>query len=177
MDSNIRDNSVQCMMCPKLTLFLAGFMLLLLISYPLILESSLSTTAVPYLIYSSFLTSVGVLIGVSTIWLNSTKTMMTPLTNPIESKYLETGKKITLDEDVIPPPSTKRIHLTENERWVVDFLTEEGGKCWQSELVEKSQMTPSKISRTLTKMEARGMIERIRDGMGKRVVLTEVEVL
>ena len=38
----------------------------------------------------------------------------------------------------------------------------------QNDLVKSSEMTNSKISRILSKMEARGIVSRARDGMGKR---------
>jgi uncharacterized membrane protein len=44
---------------------------------------------------------------------------------------------------------------------------------WQAELVRETGFTDSKASRLLSRMEAEGHIRRIRDGMGKRVELTE----
>jgi len=167
MGSKTVAEPTNCMICPKLTMFLAGFMLLLLILYPLVLQSNISSTAVPYLIYSSFLTSVGVLIGISSIWLNSL-----PISQP---SVLVTSTEAQVATEIEPSVEPKSLHLTKSERWVVEFLQSEDGECWQAELVRNSQMNSSKISRTLTKMESRGLIDRVRDGMGKRVILIQKE--
>ena len=54
----------------KLTLTLSGFMLFLLIIIPFTIDSDTSSYIAPYLIYSLFLTSVGIIIGISITWLN-----------------------------------------------------------------------------------------------------------
>ena len=54
----------------KLTLTLSGFMLFLLILIPFTIDSNTSSYIAPYLIYSLFLTSVGIIIGISLTWLN-----------------------------------------------------------------------------------------------------------
>ena len=43
----------------------------------------------------------------------------------------------------------------------------------QAELVRITGFTASKVSRNLAKLEASGLIERTRDGMGKQIRLTE----
>ncbi|MGB1704172.1 MAG: helix-turn-helix transcriptional regulator [Candidatus Thalassarchaeaceae archaeon] len=60
---------------------------------------------------------------------------------------------------------------------MINYLLDNDCNCWQSELVKKSNMTDSKISRLLTKLEASGIISRVRDGMGNRVNLHKVELL
>jgi uncharacterized membrane protein len=167
-------------MFPKLTLFLAAFMLLMLISFPLVLQSNISATVVPYLIYSSFLTSVGVLIGISLLWLTNSDTKGGgSMQGPNQTKLVneDIAAENEAENEVEEVPLSKAIHLTESEAWIVEYLKTQDGKCWQSHLVKNSQMNPSKISRVLSKMESRGLIERIRDGMGKRVILTETEGL
>lgn len=74
--------------------------------------------------------------------------------------------------------SSKSVNLVENttrfnvsEQFIIDFLNKNGGQCMQNDLVKSSEMTNSKISRILSKMEARGIVSRARDGMGKRVYL------
>ncbi len=54
----------------RITLALGGFMLILLIAIPFTLESGTSGYFASYVIYSLFLTSVGIIIGVSLMWLN-----------------------------------------------------------------------------------------------------------
>ena len=44
---------------------------------------------------------------------------------------------------------------------------------WQADLVKKSGFSDSKASRLLSRMENRGTIKRIRDGMGKRVLINQ----
>ena len=63
-----------------------------------------------------------------------------------------------------------------SEKSIIELLMESDGQCWQSELVEKLNMNSSKISRTLTNLEKSRIVSRVRDGMGKRVVLNEEEL-
>ena len=63
-----------------------------------------------------------------------------------------------------------------SEKSIIELLMESDGQCWQSEIVEKSNMNSSKISRTLTNLEKSRIVSRVRDGMGKRVVLNEEEL-
>lgn len=136
----------------KLTLTLSGFMLFLLILIPFTIDSNTSSYIAPYLIYSLFLTSVGIIIGISLTWLN----------DPRKVEFQEKKSK--------RKPSTK-ILLSEDEKVVSELLLSNSGEMWQSELVRKSGFTDSKASRLLSRMENQGLISRIRDGMGKRVIL------
>ena len=54
----------------RITLYLGGFMLLLLIAAPFTFDTDSSGYLASYVIYSLFLTSIGVIIGVSLMWLN-----------------------------------------------------------------------------------------------------------
>jgi uncharacterized membrane protein len=63
--------------------------------------------------------------------------------------------------------------LSEDQQTVVGILSSRKGSMWQAELVRETGFTDSKASRLLSRMEAEGHIRRIRDGMGKRVELTE----
>lgn len=136
----------------RITLALGGFMLILLIAVPFTFESGTSGYFVSYVIYSLFLTSVGVIIGVSLMWLNDPRRQPTP-----ESK------------DTRPTPRM----LSEDQQTVVGIISSSNGSLWQAELVRETGFTDSKASRLLSRMEAEGHIRRIRDGMGKRVELTE----
>ena len=136
----------------KLTLTLSGFMLFLLILIPFTIDSNTSSYIAPYLIYSLFLTSVGIIIGISLTWLN----------DPRRVEFQEKKSK--------RKPSTKNL-LSEDEKVVSELLLSNSGEMWQSELVRKSGFTDSKASRLLSRMENQGLISRIRDGMGKRVIL------
>jgi uncharacterized membrane protein len=148
------DQSAKMDRIAKLTLALGGFMLLLLISFPFTMSSgSLSGTA-PYLLYSLFLTSVGIVIGISLTWLN----------DPNRS----------IESDVSNSQSTKSDMpmLSVDEKVVVNVLSSNGGSMWQAEVVKSSGFTNSKASRLLSRMENSGLIRRVRDGMGKRIELT-----
>jgi uncharacterized membrane protein len=63
--------------------------------------------------------------------------------------------------------------LSEDQKTVVGIISSRNGSMWQAELVTETGFTDSKASRLLSRMEAEGHIRRIRDGMGKRVELTE----
>ena len=135
----------------RITLFLGGFMLALLISVPFTFETESSSYFASYVIYSLFLASVGVIIGVSLMWLNDP----TRLSRPIKQESFR-GPMLSMDQTS-----------------VVTILVANNSTMWQADLVKKLGFTDSKASRILSRMEADGHIRRIRDGMGKRVELTE----
>ncbi|NDF22664.1 MAG: hypothetical protein EB152_05000, partial [Euryarchaeota archaeon] len=63
------------------------------------------------------------------------------------------------------------------EQFIIEFLLQHDGQCWQSNIVKESSMTNSKISRSLSKLESQGILTRVRDGMGKRVNLHKNELV
>ena len=67
-------------------------------------------------------------------------------------------------------------HYNASEQFIIEFLLEKENKCWQSDIVKNSDMTKSKISRTLSSLESKGLISRVRDGMGNRVILDDSEL-
>jgi len=136
----------------RITLALGGFMMILLIAVPFTFESSTSGYFASYVIYSLFLTSVGVIIGVSLMWLNDPRRQTPP-----ESRDVPTAPRM----------------LSADQQTVVRVLSSRDGSMWQAELVRETGFTDSKASRLLSRMEAEGHIRRIRDGMGKRVELAE----
>ena len=138
----------------RITISLAAFMLVLLIAAPFTFDTDSSGYLASYVIYSLFLTSLGVIIGVSLTWLNDPRRRSEP-----ESRALE--------------PSSPM--LSEDQQKMVDVLSSNGSSMWQAELVRDTGFTDSKASRLLSRMEAEGHIRRIRDGMGKRVELKDVE--
>jgi uncharacterized membrane protein len=136
----------------RITLSLGGFMLLLLIAVPFTFESGSSGYFASYVIYSLFLTSVGVIIGVSLMWLNDPRRQQT-------TARQESGKPTRM--------------LSGDQQTVVGILSRSNGSMWQAKLVRESGFTDSKASRLLSRMEAEGHIRRIRDGMGKRIEIVE----
>ena len=137
----------------RLTLALGGFMLLLLILFPFTLSDDAMSGTAPYLLYSLFLTSIGIVIGASMTWLNSPA-------DPLASPIIEDASEPMLSAD---------------ERLVMDALMvakDTGdGSMWQKQLVERCGFSDSKASRVLSRMERAGLIRRVRDGMSKRVEL------
>lgn len=59
----------------------------------------------------------------------------------------------------------------EDERTIVQLVADEGGTMFQSQLVEVSGFSKSKVSLVLDRLEARGVLERRRHGMSNAVVL------
>ena len=142
----------------KITLGMAIFMLLLLILVPFTISSTSFDDIVPYLIYSLFLTSIGVLIGVSMTWL---------LNNQNPQSVFEK------DLDVIDK-TTKKLPLLSAERKVATILRLNDNNMWQAELVRQGGLQILN-SRLLSSMERDGLVRRVRDGMGKRVELVKME--
>ena len=135
----------------RLTLALGGFMLVLLISLPFSLGDDAMSGTAPYILYSLFLTSIGIVIGVSLTWLNDPSRLPQAQSeeNPTQAPMLSADESAVLEA------------LRAN------------GSMWQKELVESCGFTDSKASRVLTRMERAGLIRRVRDGMSKRVELSE----
>ena len=138
----------------RLTLALGGFMLLLLILFPFTLSDDAMSGTAPYLLYSLFLTSIGIVIGASITWLNA------PPDPPASPLIIKDGLEPMLSAD---------------ERQVMDALRvakDTGdGSMWQKQLVQRCGFSDSKASRVLSRMERAGLIRRVRDGMSKRVEL------
>ena len=109
--------------------------------------------------YNLTLTSIGIMMGVTISKLKSNGQEEFYPT----SLHKQSSKSVNLGE------KTTRFNVS--EQFIIDFLNENGGQCMQNDLVKSSEMTNSKISRILSKMEARGIVSRARDGMGKRVYL------
>lgn len=63
--------------------------------------------------------------------------------------------------------------LTDEEQFIIDFLREHGGRVRQSQVVEGSSWSKSKVSRLLTAMERAGYIEKVQVGRENAVVLAE----
>ena len=59
----------------------------------------------------------------------------------------------------------------EDERKIVQIVADEGGTIFQSQLVEVTGYSKSKVSLVLDRLEARGILERRRHGMSNVVVL------
>lgn len=59
----------------------------------------------------------------------------------------------------------------EDERSIVQIVADEGGTIFQSQLVEKTGYSKSKVSLVLDRLEAKGILERRRHGMSNVVVL------
>ncbi len=109
--------------------------------------------------YNLTLTCIGIMMGVTISKLKSNGQEEFYPT----SLHNQSSKSVNLVE------KTTRFNVS--EQFIIDFLNENGGQCMQNDLVKSSEMTNSKISRILSKMEARGIVSRARDGMGKRVYL------
>ena len=146
--ASAQDPSAQARMdrVARLTLALGGFMLVLLILFPFTIDNDAMSGTAPYLIYSLFLTSIGIVIGVSFTWLNGTGT---PLS----------------DAEATKPTLSPMLSADESE--VIKALRAQGSM-WQKELVMSCGFSDSKASRVLSRMERAGLIRRVRDGMNKR---------
>ena len=151
--ASAQDPSAQARMdrVARLTLALGGFMLVLLILFPFTIDNDAMSGTAPYLIYSLFLTSIGMVIGVSFTWLNGTGT---PLS----------------DAEATKPTLSPMLSADESE--VIKALRAQGSM-WQKELVMSCGFSDSKASRVLSRMERAGLIRRVRDGMSKRVEIAE----
>ncbi|HIF90032.1 MAG TPA: hypothetical protein EYQ58_00495 [Candidatus Poseidoniales archaeon] len=148
----------------RLTLLLSGFMLILLLALPFALDSDVEAEAFVYILYSLFLTCIGILIGIALTWIH---------VNPVTFSNLSNSEIQSIQSTFQSKQNSTRNLLTEGEKYVINYLLDRDGTCWQAQLVKDSKMTNSTMSRLLKKMESSQKIHRIREGMGKKVVLAE----
>ncbi len=64
--------------------------------------------------------------------------------------------------------------LDEDERSLLKELVDNGGTLEQSDLVVKTRFSESKVSRLLDRLEGRGLVVRVRQGMGNVVTLKKL---
>jgi predicted transcriptional regulator len=143
----------------RLTLYLGVFLLILLIFIPFVISSDAYIGFYAYLIYSKFLTCIGILIGSATTWLQ--------LEN-IRKEKMEGENTVPLNRNII---SAKNWNV--EERMVISYLLENDKTSWQAQIGRNMGFNASKISRLMVKLEQKNAIERHRDGMGNRVVLVD----
>jgi len=114
--------------------------------------------------YSLVLTCIGIIIGINLTKIYPSEQQMRPSILPRLSST-----------SVNSTPNLSRFNSS--EQFIIEFLLKNDCQCWQSAFVKNSDMSDSKISRSLTKLEANGIISRVRDGMGKRVNLHKSQLL
>jgi uncharacterized membrane protein len=121
-------------------------------------------SAVTEIIRMLVVVSIGILLGTLGFGTKSKKQVDIPL---------------NLDADESPDSLKDNASLDQynsSEQFIIEFLLEKENKCWQSDIVKNSDMTKSKISRTLSSLESKGLVSRVRDGMGNRVILDVSEL-
>jgi uncharacterized membrane protein len=87
----------------------------------------------------------------------------------VVSFFLFTKDKPKKKKVVIPE------NLTDDERKIIDELVKQNGMIFQSEIVEKLDVSKVKVTRILDKLEGRGLIERRRRGMTNAIILKHSE--
>ena len=155
---------------------LATFMLLLLLFVPLLLQGDFSPDLIAYTVYAVFLISLSVTVGMGVAWMmmsNQPATQVVPATSEVELSA-PTARQEPAEEGGSSETTTTS-HRPGDEQAVIDHLLANDGECWQSNLSRALEWTASKTSRTLARLEYDGTIKRIRDGMGKRIVLIQRE--
>lgn len=105
------------------------------------------------------LVSIGIVLGTLGFGSKSKKQVDIPLILDVEASQDSLKDNPSLD------------HYNASEQFIIEFLLKNENKCWQSDIVKYSDMTKSKISRTLSSLESKGLVSRVRDGMGNRVIL------
>jgi len=61
--------------------------------------------------------------------------------------------------------------LSGDEKKIYEAIVQAGGTLFQSEIMEKTEMSKVKVSRVLDRLEGKGLIERRRRGMTNTVIL------
>ena len=146
---------------------LVSLTLLLALVLPFTVDVDAQSTAVPMVLYALFISSLGATLGITVTWWR-----LAP--NPAPTPHASSGFSTKAE------PSDGEAHvqvhqalLAEDERVVVDLMLSFDGIMAQAAIAEATGFTSSKVSRLLSRMEERSLVERVRDGMGKRVRLLE----
>ena len=140
---------------------LAGLMLLLLLSVPFLVQIDTQIDTIAYVVYAIFLISLSITIGMGIMWI-------------MVSSREEGGNPVSKAQSEVETKSSPQSKFhTEDETELIRLLEEHEGELWQSKITARLNWSASKTSRLLSKLESSGDILRIRDGMGKRIILTE----
>jgi len=140
---------------------LAGLMLLLLLLVPFLVQIDTQIDTIAYVVYATFLISLSITIGMGIMWIM------------VSSREEEKNQEVNAKSEV-ETKSYRQFKLhTEDETELIRILKEHDGELWQSKITRQLNWSASKTSRVLSKLESSGDILRIRDGMGKRIKLTE----
>ncbi len=140
---------------------LAGLMLLLLLSVPFLVQIDTQIDTIAYVVYSIFLISLSITLGMGIMWI-------------MVSSREEGGNPVSKAQSEVETKSSPQSKFhTEDETELIRLLEEHEGELWQSKITARLNWSASKTSRLLSKLESSGDILRIRDGMGKRIKLTE----
>lgn len=100
--------------------------------------------------------------------------------------------RVATSSDFVPVPATadsappspaatftldaaRRRLLDEDERRVFDLVAGRGGDVPQADLVPLSGFSKAKVSRVIDRLESKGLLVRVRRGMGNRVVVPPVK--
>jgi uncharacterized membrane protein len=140
---------------------LAGLMLLLLLSVPFLVQIDTQIDTIAYVVYAIFLISLSITIGMGIMWIM------------VSSRGEEENPEDEAQSELETKSSRQSKLHTEDENELIRLLEEHEGELWQSKITAQLNWSASKTSRVLSKLESSGDILRIRDGMGKRIKLTE----
>ena len=135
---------------------LSSVMLLLLISIPFLLQTTTTLDVIAYILYLLFIISISLTLGIAITWL--------VLMKPTPAEEVSTGNTDDEKEEL-------KVFMNSDSQEIVEFLRLNSGEVWQSQLTKALGWTASKVSRTLMKLEYDEIVERTRDGMGKKIRL------
>ena len=91
----------------------------------------------------------------------------------VSSREEEENPEVKPQSEVETKSSRQSKLHTEDETELIRLLEEHEGELWQSKITAQLNWSASKTSRVLSKLESSGDSLRIRDGMGKRIILTD----
>ena len=141
--------------------------LLLALLLPFTVEVDAQTTAVPMVLYALFISSLGATLGITVTWWR-----LAPNASPTAHALSGASPEAEPSDGEVLVQVHQAL-LAEDERVVVDLMLSFDGIMAQAAIAEATGFTSSKVSRLLSRMEERSLVERVRDGMGKRVRLLE----
>ncbi len=169
--------SASLMFSTRITLFLVIFLLALLVSIPFVLNAPGAEGLYFYVVYSLILTSVGVLLGTTLMVLRVQRSGILDGVHEAMVVSPPLVQNVELTSTTVSESSIDARNWNEDERWVLLYLKENGGYCFQSALSKDSTFSNPKVSRLVAKLCQKNAVSKTRDGMGNRLVLNEEVIL
>lgn len=154
----------------------AGLVVLVILLPFLVDHATVSETLI--LVWGIFLLLAAIILGVALAYVFMTRGLrqpeVSPLAGPVPAQRIaEAGQAGPSSAAGSPPPEVALRLLTGDELRLYRRIVSSGGSVLQKDLVGAGLFSGPKVSRTLDRLEAKGLVTRERHGMTNRIRLSD----